>query len=267
MPETDLRIVADRSLRADLELLQAAAREAGRIAGRYFRRNPEVWYKDGKSPVSEADMAVDRFLKGELLAARPDFGWLSEETAEEPDQALRETYFVVDPIDGTRAFLKGLPTWCVSIAIVSEGRPVAGVLDCPEMDEVYLAAAQSGAHLNGRQISVGGPSTKPTVAGPDSMIDALPKGVRKGINRHPYIPSLAYRIAMVANGSIDATFVRPNAHDWDIAAAELVLQEAGGSIKMAGGNAPRYGLAGSRQGAMVAGSGDLLDRLHETIRG
>ena len=265
MPEADLHTV-DRSLRADLELLQAAAREAGRIAGRYFRRNPEVWYKDGKSPVSEADMAVDRFLKGELLAARPDFGWVSEETAETADQVLPETYFVVDPIDGTRAFLKGLPTWCVSIAIVSEGRPVAGVLDCPEKDEIYWATKSSGAHLNGRQISVGGASAKPTVAGPDSMINALPKRVQVGINRHPYIPSLAYRIAMVANGSLDATFVRPSAHDWDIAAADLVLQEAGGSIKMAGGGAPQYGLTGSRQGAMVAGSGELLDQLHETIR-
>ncbi len=266
MPEVEDQIDTNPSLRSDLKLMKAAAREAGRIACKYFRRKPEVWYKDGKSPVSEADLAVDRFLKNELLSARPDYGWLSEETDRETGDIADEQYFVVDPIDGTRAFLKGLPTWCVSVALVSGGRPVAGVLDCPEKGEIYCAARGFGAKLNGNAMAVTIPGDSPTIAGPDSMVDALPAEFGKTVNRHPYIPSLAYRIAMVASGSIDATFVRPSAHDWDIAAADLLLEEAGGAIRMANGQPPRYGLAGARQNAMVAGSGELLNRLVEVIR-
>lgn len=267
MPAAEIMSSTPGSLGGDLALLADAAKEAGRIAQTFFRRNPDVWYKDGKSPVSEADLAVDNFLKSELLMARPDYGWLSEETTAERASPQSGRMFVVDPIDGTRAFLKGLPTWCVSIAVVSEGRPIAGVLDCPEKSEVYLAMAGSGARLNGQNIMVAKASHRPTIAGPASMIDALPVAFRKNINRHAYIPSLAYRIAMVANGSIDATFVRPSAHDWDIAAADLLLQEAGGAIRMTDGTLPEYGLPGSRQGAMVAGSGTLLEQLHGTISG
>lgn len=266
MPEADDASAAENALQDDLVLLADAADEAGRIAKRFFGKDPEVWYKDGKSPVSEADLAVDRFLKNELLAARPDYGWLSEETSAEPQMSSAKRLFVVDPIDGTRAFLKGKSTWCVSIAVVADGIPVAGVLDCPAKDEVYLAVEGGGAKRNGQKLVVANPSAAPSIAGPATMIDALPDLFRQSVNRHPYIPSLAYRIAMVADGSIDATFVRPNAHDWDIAAADLVLREAGGSIRMADGAAPRYGCTGSVQGAMVAGSGKLLDRLYDTIR-
>lgn len=266
MPEADNARPVDDALRDDLVLLAEAAAEAGQIARRFFRKDPDVWYKDGKSPVSEADLAVDRFLKTELLAARPDYGWLSEETTGESLTCSAKRLFVVDPIDGTRAFLKGQSTWCVSVALVVDGIPVAGVLDCPAKNEVYAAVAGGGAKRNGQKLAVANPSAAPSIAGPATMIDALPNRFRRSVNRHPYIPSLAYRIAMVADGSIDATFVRPNAHDWDIAAADLVLREAGGSIRMSDGAAPRYGRAGSLQGAMVAGSGKLLDRLYETIR-
>ncbi len=265
MPATNHQDRPARPGENDLELLAGAAREAGRIASGYFRNDPEVWYKDGKSPVSEADLAVDRFLKEVLLTARPDYGWLSEETVGNRRAMGKGRFFVVDPIDGTRAFLKGQPTWCVSIAVVVDGRPIAGVLDCPQKNEIYLASPGRGAHLNGKQIEVAPAGKNPVVAGPDTMIDALPQAVRQSIGHHPYIPSLAYRIAMVAKGTLDATFVRPSAHDWDIAAADLVLAEAGGTIRMVDGNKPTYGLAGARQGAMVAGSGALLDRLHRTI--
>ena len=265
MPEIDARMTEDESLIPNLDLLKRAAGEAGRIAGKYFRKNPGVWYKDGKSPVSEADLEVDRFLKTELLTARPSFGWLSEETAQGPGNLQSGRTFIVDPIDGTRAFLKGLSTWCVSIALLDAGRPVIGVLECPERNETYWAAHKQGAWRNGRKIRVAPANGEPTVAGPDSMIDALPSEVRVSMSRHPYIPSLAYRIAMVADGTIDATFVRPSAHDWDIAAADIILGEAGGEIRMADGAPPRYGLSGARQGAMVAGSGDLLNQLHKTF--
>lgn len=104
MPENE---AAHASFEEDLILITDAAREAGRIAIKYFRRDPEVWWKDGKSPVSEADLAVDRFLRERLLAARPSYGWLSEETAASPERLSAERVFIVDPIDGTRAFIDG----------------------------------------------------------------------------------------------------------------------------------------------------------------
>ena len=114
----------------DLALLQTAAREAGRIALGFFRQDPQVWWKEGNSPVSEADFAVDRFLKEALLGARPDYGWLSEETDPLAEVATLveppRRFFVIDPIDGTRSFIRGEDTWCVSVAVVEGGRPVAG---------------------------------------------------------------------------------------------------------------------------------------------
>src|SRR5690606_32518652 len=114
-----------------LNLIRDAARDAAAIALRYFRKDPQVWWKEGISPVSEADFEVDRFLRERLTAARPDYGWLSEETADNAERLSARRTFVVDPIDGTRAFINGLETWCISIAVVEDGRPVAGVLNCP----------------------------------------------------------------------------------------------------------------------------------------
>ncbi len=138
----------------DLKLILEAAREAGEIALSYYRRDPEVWFKEGNSPVSAADLAVDRFLRDKLLAARPDYGWLSEETADQPDRLKAQRTFVVDPIDGTRAFIGGKDIWCVSIAVVENGRTIAGVLDCPARREVFTAAAGQGAFANGSAIAV-----------------------------------------------------------------------------------------------------------------
>jgi myo-inositol-1(or 4)-monophosphatase len=122
---------------ADLALIAAAAREAGAIAMRHFRNDPEVWMKNGTSPVSAADIAVDTFLRETLIEARPDYGWLSEETADSSARLEARRTFVVDPIDGTRAFIQGRRTWCVSIAVVEAGAPLAGVLECPAKGEFY----------------------------------------------------------------------------------------------------------------------------------
>ncbi|MGN6449273.1 MAG: inositol monophosphatase family protein, partial [Brucella intermedia] len=127
MPEIDKH----NDVSGELALVRDAAREAGRIAMRYFGRSPEVWLKDGVSPVSEADLAVDRYLKEVLLNARPDYGWISEETVDDRVVAKRSIAFVVDTIYGTRAYIAGQDQWCVSIAVIENGRPLAGVLECP----------------------------------------------------------------------------------------------------------------------------------------
>ncbi len=243
----------------ELELLREAAGEAGRIALRFFGRQPEVWMKTGDSPVTEADLAVDEYLRRTLTAARPDYGWLSEETIVEPGMSDAARVFVVDPIDGTRGFIQGLSTWCVSIAIVERGRPLAGVLDCPAKGRVYAAALGGGAWRDGARIEVAAPARPPRVGGPKKLVESAFE--HEAVERTGYVPSLAYRLAMVAEGRLDATFVKPNSHDWDLAAADLILSEAGGGIRNRAGSAPNYATENPRHGILVAGSGRLLERL------
>jgi len=259
--------VVSAGAREDLALLLDAAREAGAIAMRYFGNNPQVWMKGGTSPVSEADHAADAYLRDTLLKARPDYGWLSEETADDHARLSARRTFVVDPIDGTRGFLDGLHSWCVSVAVVEDGRSLAGVLECPAKQETYWALPGEGAFLNGKRIHVRAPGQTVDIGGPKPLVDRMPETWQGRMRRIAYIPSLAYRLAMIANGKIDATFVKPNAHDWDIAAADLILKEAGGALLDRSGQPPRYAGEVINHGALAAGSGELLDVLADVIAG
>lgn len=263
MPAVD--VIQPTGVDTDLPLILEAASEAGRIAMRYFKRNPEVWMKSGQSPVSEADYAVDTYLRETLLAARPDYGWLSEETVDSPERLTARRTFVVDPIDGTRAYLDGCSTWCVSVAVVENGTSIAGVLECPAKNETYAAEAGKGAAMNGVAIRLNPPGESFTVAGPKQLIDATPVELRSRFRTVSYIPSLAYRVAMVASGALDATFVKPDAHDWDLAAADLMLREAGGAVLDRDGRRLRYAGPNPRHGALVAGSGTLLQAMTAVI--
>lgn len=262
MPETDTPGLAASE---DLDLLTDAAREAGVIAMGYFGKSPEVWMKGGTSPVSEADYAADTYLRETLLAARPDYGWLSEETADDLARLSARRTFVVDPIDGTRGFLEGRSTWCVSIAVVEAGRSLAGVLECPARQETYWAMPGQGAFRNGLPIHAGEPGETLNIGGPKALLDRLPREWQGRMNRVPHIPSLAYRLAMIADGSLDATFVKPNAHDWDIAAAELILTEAGGHLFDSRGRTPRYAGEITKHAALAAGSAALVDVLVDVL--
>ncbi len=264
MPEAD-PIAVDAGLQADLDLLREAARQAGRIAMSYFRKAPEVWMKAGSSPVSEADYAADRYLRETLLAARPDYGWLSEETADGAARLSARRTFVVDPIDGTRGFLEGLDLWCVSVAVVEDGRSIAGVLECPARQQTYFALPGQGAFRNDVRLAVRGAGERLIIGGPKPMIDALPQAVIETIERKSYIPSLAYRLAMIADGSLNATFVKANAHDWDLAAADLILREAGGMLWNEHRQPPRYAGKIVSHGPLVAGSGELLSVMADVI--
>lgn len=217
---------------ADLALIAAAAREAGEIALGFFGRSPEVWWKnEGASPVSAADFAANEVLLGRLRAARPDYGWLSEETDDDSSRLSRSTVFVVDPIDGTRAFIAGKKTWCVSVAVVHQGRPVAGALFAPALDEAFGAHATGPAMMNGQAIAVRPAASDPLrIAASQEMLNRFDAAFRAGLKRVEHIPSLALRLAMVADGRIDATLVTASSHDWDLAAADLILERAGGLL-------------------------------------
>lgn len=249
---------------SDLALLSEAARAAGQTALGFFGGKQEVtWKNGGRSPVTEADYAANRVLAERLRTARPAYGWLSEENDDDRTRLTRETLFVVDPIDGTRAFIAGEPTWVVSAAIVHRGRPVAGVLYAPVLKEEFTAVAGGPALKNGAAISV----SRPGEGGPlrlacgKDMLDRFDAGFAARIERAPHVPSLAYRIAMVADGRLDATLVKPNAHDWDIAAAELVLEAAGGVLSDCNGRPIAYNRSEVSHGFLCAAAEPLLDPL------
>lgn len=252
----------------DLALIERVAREGAEIAMRFWRNDPAVEFKEGGSPVSEADMAVDAHLREALTSARPTYGWLSEEATDDERRRASEggRCFIVDPIDGTRAFLEGAVTWGVSVAVVERGRPVAGVLDCPALELTYAARAGCGATCNRKRIEVGGEKERPRMAGPRAWLRRMPDGYEDRIHRAPYIPSLAYRIALCADGGLDGTYVRPSAHDWDLAAADLVLVEAGGALLTETGEPPLYGADDPRHGWLVAGSAAQLPHMLDMAR-
>lgn len=252
MPVSNQKIAEQDA--ADLDLLIELGKEAGQIAMQWFGKDPEVWMKEGESPVSEADFAVDNFLKEKLIRARPDYGWLSEETDDNPERLNSQRVFVVDPIDGTRGFINGMKQWCVSIAVVENNRPAVGVLECPALGQTIAAAAGWGATHNANRIST--PDLQPgksvRVTGPRSLQTALTNELTHTIEKLPFVPSLAYRIAMVAMGDVDLSLARASAKDWDLAAADLIAHEAGARLTDLEGGLLSYNCSDIRHGALVA---------------
>ncbi len=216
----------------DLALLRDAALEAGRIARRYWREDPQVWDKGGDDPVSEADFAVDTYLKTELLHHRPDYGWVSEETEDDPARLTAQRVFIVDPIDGTRAFVAGEPTWAHSLAVAEQGRVTAACVYLPVRDKMYLAARGRGATLNDAPLAA---STADRLDGATvltprvTMHERFWKAGVPAFDRH-FRPSLAYRLALVGEGRFDAMLTLRPAWEWDIAAGALIATEAGAIV-------------------------------------
>ncbi|MEN3147145.1 3'(2'),5'-bisphosphate nucleotidase CysQ [Neorhizobium sp. IRAMC:178] len=254
----------------DLELILDAARQAGEIAHGFFGRSPEVWWKnEGRSPVSAADFAANDRLQTLLLTARPNYGWLSEETDDDVARLGRETLFVVDPIDGTRAFINGEKTWCVSVAVVHRGQPVAGVLVAPALDEEFSAVKDGPALKNGRPISVtvGRSNGELVIAADENLVKKFEAGFRDEIRRVRHVPSLAYRLAMIADGSIDGTVVKRASHDWDLAAADLILERAGGRLTDLAGNRLVYNRESVSHEMLAAGAEHALRSLLPQLAG
>ena len=252
---------------SDLELIGQAALEAGELALK-LKRDGQVksWSKEGGSPVTNADLAVDRLLKEALCAARPDYGWLSEETADDLGRLQARRVFVVDPIDGTIAFIKDRPYWAVSIAVVEDGQPVCGVLYAPALDETYVAERGAGALRNGASIHVG---SKAGLEGSAMLSDA--KTIRDPRWPTPWPEdmrvesrnSVAYRMALVAAGEFDAVLALSSKCDWDLAAADLILREAGGLCTDHLDRPFAYNLASTCKPSLVCAA----PALHELIIG
>jgi myo-inositol-1(or 4)-monophosphatase len=204
----------------------AIAAEAGALAMRSWRGDFERWEKAGGSPVSEIDLAVDALLRERLSALLPDAGWLSEETADAPDRLACRRVWVVDPIDGTRDFIRGRDGWCVSVALVEDGRAVLGVLDATARGQVWRATLGRGAWRNTKRLQAG---DRARLEGARIPADAMPKADR--LFRTVHKPnSIALRMAMVAADEADLIATLRWGHEWDIAAAALIASEAGARV-------------------------------------
>jgi myo-inositol-1(or 4)-monophosphatase len=248
-----------------------AARHAGAMAMSHFRAGRQtaakVWFKQGSSPVTEADIAVDTYLKGYLLELLPEAGWLSEETADDPSRLDKRLVWVVDPIDGTRAFAAGSPDWCVAIALLLDGNPILGQIYAPVPDHLYEAGLGSISLRNGQRIQL--PDEKPSgqmrISGPKPLMDRY-AGRLGPVECLPKIPSLALRIVRVADGTLDVGFASSNSHDWDIAAADLILREAGGFLTDFHGKAPVYNRPHPTHGDLIATASWLHPRAIKAMR-
>ncbi|HEX7789680.1 MAG TPA: 3'(2'),5'-bisphosphate nucleotidase CysQ [Afipia sp.] len=252
MPVADSDIV-NADLTRDAALLADVVREAGALALRLFRTELKSWIKGKSSPVSEADIAVNDLIETRLRGATPHYGWLSEESADDPSRLGKSLTWIVDPIDGTRAYLAKQDDWSVAIALVADGSPVLGAVFAPASNEFFFATRGQGATLNGAPIAAapGAGIVFPKIAGPKPLVERL-GGMRDGESLHPRIGSLALRLVLVAEGRLDAAFAAGHSRDWDLAAADLIVHEAGGAMTSLAGERLVYNQTEVRHGLLVA---------------
>src|SRR6201996_1947309 len=185
-------------------VLTDAVREAGALALSMFRTELKTWIKGASSPVSEADIAANDLLERKLRTATPDYGWLSEESADDESRLGKRLVWIIDPIDGTRAYLAGREDWCVSAALVEDATPVLAAVFVPVSDEFFFAARGEGATRNGIALraTAGTALDFSRVAGPKPLVERL-KTSPGEITLHPRIGSLALRLCRVAQGNLD----------------------------------------------------------------
>jgi len=254
-----------RSLEEDYAILKQAARDAATLALTYFRQQIAVNRKPDGSEVSEADLAVDTALKLDLANKRPDYGWLSEESADDGERLKHRRVWMVDPIDGTNAFLRHVPEWTVSAALVEDGEPVIGVVYNPATKQFFSAMRGKGAFLNDQPIKA---SEKSTLDG--ALLIASGGLFKKKIWKEPWpevssrwVNSVAYRLALVACGEADATISLSAKCEWDLAAAAIIVAEAGGIITDHHGKTHAYNSPSPRLPSLVASGAKLHPLLIE----
>jgi myo-inositol-1(or 4)-monophosphatase len=224
--------VPDRLIDAVADITaEAAALALGR-----WKTDYRTWEKEPGHPVCEVDLAVDLLLKNRLHALLPDAGWLSEETADNEERLSHARVWVVDPIDGTRDYLRGRPGWCVSVALVENNRVVLGILDAPARNEHWQAVLGEGATRNGVPLRA---STRTEIPGARVPADTLPK-IDSDLVLVPRPNSIALRIAKIAADEADLSASLRWGHEWDIAAAALIAEEAGAVVTDALGVPIRY---------------------------
>ncbi len=257
-------------MNSELKLAIDAAKKAGAIIMNYYKADYEIRDKSYHNPVTTADHAADSCLKKMLMEARPEYGWLSEETVDSPDRLSKERVWVVDPLDGTKEFIEGVPNFVVSVALVENGFPIVGVLFNPVTKEIFTAASDEGAHLNGETIHC---VTKEDVC--DMVILNSRSETRRGLWA-PYgdtfgelraIGSVAYKLGITAAGKADIfASLRPK-NEWDICAGNCIINEAGGKLIDLNGNSRQYNQENTLiEPGLIAGDVDAVDKTFEILK-
>lgn len=250
--------------REDLSLLEPIVRAAGKIAKDAFDAgSSKVWDKLENHPVTDTDIAVNDYLDKTLRAERPDYGWLSEETKDDHSRHACPRTFVVDPIDGTRAFIDRSPNFAISVAVIENGKSIAAALYNPLTDEMFTAFKGGGAKLNGAKIT---PTARRKLEG-CHMVGYPRKFRRLGWPdmNVTVANSMAYRIALVACGKADATVSFTPKSDWDLAAAELIASEAGAKITDLRGNAFAYDRDSTSEIGVICAGANLMSLIQTRI--
>ncbi len=267
MADVNARSAGDETLTRDAALLAATVREAGALALSLFRTELKNWTKGASSPVSEADIAVNDLLEKKLRSATPDYGWLSEESADDEARLGKHRLWIVDPIDGTRGYLAGREDWCVSVALVEDASPLLAAVFVPASDEFFFAARGRGAALNDVPVQAT-PGTEldfSRIAGPKPLVQRLNRSSAE-VTLHARIGSLALRLCRVAQGSLDAAFAGGQSRDWDLAAANLIVQEADGRMTALSGDPISYNRREVSHGVLLAAGRDRHARIVEHFR-
>ena len=244
----------------DLEVLTKAARLAGVIAMNYFKSDPQVWDKGGTAgPVTEADLAVNDMLLKTLKLSRPSYGWLSEETEDNYLRQTTEHVFIVDPIDGTRAFIEGATNWGHSLAIARNGQIITATVFMPVLDLIFTATLGGGAFVNGKRLQV---AVRDDVKGADILAtkqnfqeEFWPGGLPDIIRS--FKSSLAYRLCLVAQGKFDGMLTLRPTWEWDVAAGCLIVSEAGGLVTDRTGSKLQFNSLKAQLNGIVASNADV----------
>lgn len=258
------------TLEDDAELLNSAVADASQLALDWFRKRPKGREKtDGSGPVSDADLAIDAMLRERLTKARPDYGWLSEESPPSPDRLNKSRIWLVDPIDGTSMFLSGGNTFTVSAALVQDGSPVLAAMAAPALGELYCATRHGGATLNG--VPVAAPSCRETLQ--DATLVGQPKVIAQldGARTAPFSGSIVHRICTAALGRADGALSTSGLQEWDVCAAHLFAQELGLEVTDAHGKTLSYNRRDTHVDGIVAApspiASAILDQLSRLRRG
>ena len=250
---------------SDLNLLINAARASGDIACKFWQKSPETWDKSaGAGPVTEADLAIDKMLHHELLSARPDYGWLSEETEDSPDRLSHDHVFIIDPIDGTRGFIEGSTAFAHSLAIAHKGKITAAVVFLPMLDKLYTATDNTTTTLNEDTIEVSQPNPDqiPTLLTPKrNFKPEYWRDHEPAFTRH-HRPSIAYRMCLVAQGRFDAMLTLRPTWEWDVAAGTLIAQRAKATTTDKRGTALTFNSPQAKFNGIISAA----PALHKTIQ-
>jgi len=256
-------------MKSDFELAKDTAIKAGKLIFKYFNTDYDIKNKSYNNPVTTADKEADKFIKSNLLATRKNYGWLSEETKDSPDRLEKKNVWIVDPIDGTKEFIKGVPEFVVSIGLVKNGEPIIGVIYNPITKEIFYAKKNGGSFLNDRAIKCVAKENISEMTLLNSKTETKNKlwtPYEKFFYKLKPIGSVAYKLALVAAGKADVFATLRPKNEWDICAAHCIINESGGKLIDLHGNSRQYNLKNTRiEPGIIAGEKDAVEKVFSII--